>query len=285
MNTKIIDGNKIANLILEDILKEINFLSDKGVSLKLSAIQVGNDSASSLYVKQQKKICNKAGIEYELVILNNSITEAELLVQINKLNSDNSVTGIILQMPIFNGIDAKKIQASISMEKDVEGVNPLNMGWLVYGRPFLAPCTALAVIEILDSLNMDLCGKEVVVVGHSDIVGKPLSLLLLNKFATVSVCHIATSKAGKLEGHIRRADVLISAVGRPNLIPGNWVKEGAIVIDVGINKVGNKIVGDVEFDVAAKRSSFITPVPGGVGPVTISILLKNILKAAKWKVR
>ena len=176
----------------------------------------------------------------------------------------------------------RRIQSTISPFKDVEGVNPANMGWIIYGKSILAPCTALAVKELVEYTKVDLYGKEVVMVGHSDIVGKPVSLLLLDKFATVSVCHIGTSDAGMLETHVRRAEILIVAVGKANLIPGDWIKEGAIVIDVGINRVGDKIVGDVEFESAKERASWITPDPGGVGPVTTAILLRNVVKSVKW---
>jgi len=200
---------------------------------------------------------------------------------IHKLNADKEVNGVIVQTPLPQHIDYKKISEHISAQKDVEGMHPLNMGQVIFGRPRIASCTASAVMELLNSTGIDLYGKEVVVVGHSEIVGKPLALLLLEKFATVTVCHIGTSKAGKLEDHVRRAEVLIVAVGKPGLIKGEWIKEGAIVIDVGINQVGNKIVGDVEFEEAEKRASHITPVPGGVGPLTVAILMRNLIEATK----
>ncbi|HNS32967.1 MAG TPA: bifunctional 5,10-methylenetetrahydrofolate dehydrogenase/5,10-methenyltetrahydrofolate cyclohydrolase [bacterium] len=282
MDAKLIDGRAIADSIKEEVIREAAILSQEGINLRLVAVQAGENPASAVYVKQQKKNCEKAGISYELKSISADITEACLLEEIEKLNSDSTVTGIILQMPLPEGIDARKVQAAISVAKDVEGVNPSNMGWVIYGRPFLAPCTALAVKEIIDATGVHLYGKEVVIVGHSDIVGKPVALLLLDKFATVSVCHIGTSEAGMLEEHVRRADILVVAVGRANVIPGEWVKEGAVVVDVGINRVGDKIAGDVEFDSASKKASFITPVPGGVGPVTTAILLRNVVKAAKW---
>ncbi|MDD3726252.1 MAG: bifunctional 5,10-methylenetetrahydrofolate dehydrogenase/5,10-methenyltetrahydrofolate cyclohydrolase [Candidatus Ratteibacteria bacterium] len=278
----LIDGKAIAEKIREEVNKEIEELKAEGITPKLVAVQVGEDPASAVYTNQQKKNCEKAGIVYELKNISSDITEGHLMAEIEKLNNDKSITGIILQLPLPQGIDVKKIQATILPEKDVEGVNPANMGWIVYGMPHLAPCTALAVKEIIDSTEVNLYGKDVVMVGHSDIVGKPVALLLVSQFATVSICHIGTSEAGMLEDYVRRADILIVAVGKANLIPGSWIKEGAIVVDVGINRVGDKIVGDVEFETAKERASLITPVPGGVGPVTTAILLRNVVRAAKW---
>ena len=282
METKIIDGKAIAKNIISEVVREIKLLKVKGIKPKLVTIQVGENSASSVYVNQQKKSCKKVDINYELKTFATDITEIDLIEEIHRLNRQQDVTGIILQMPVPKTIDGRKIQASIAPEKDVEGVNPTNIGWLLYGNPLLAPCTALAVKEIIDSTGIALYGKQAVVVGHSDIVGKPVALLLLNEFATVSVCHIATTQAGMLEQYVRIADILVVAVGKPNVVAGEWVKQGAVVVDVGINRVDDKIVGDVTSEKAIGRASFITPVPGGVGPVTTAILLKNVIKAAKW---
>ena len=187
-------------------------------------------------------------------------------------------------MPLPAQIDYKKISQFIAPEKDIEGMHPANIGKIVFGKAKVLPCTAAAVMELLNSCCPDIYGKEVVVVGHSEIVGKPLALLLLEKFATVTVCHIGTSKAGKLEEHVKKAEILIVAVGKAGLIKGDWVKEGAIVIDVGINRVGDKIVGDVEFDGASQRACCITPVPGGVGPLTVTMLMRNLVEAAKIQI-
>ena len=184
-------------------------------------------------------------------------------------------------MPLPSQIDYKKISQFVRPEKDVEGMHPANIGKIVFGKATILPCTPAAVMELLKETGADLYGKEVVIVGHSEIVGKPLALLLLDKFATVTVAHIGTSKAGKLEEHVRRAEVLIVAVGKAGIIKGEWIKEGAIVIDVGINRVGDKIVGDVEFETAEKRASYITPVPGGVGPLTVTMLMRNLVQAPK----
>jgi len=278
----LIDGKAIAEKIKGEVVAELAALRADGIEPKLVAVQVGENAASAVYVKQQQKNCEKAGIKYELRTIGADIPEENLLLEIGKLNNENSITGVILQLPLPQGIDMRRIQAAISPRKDVEGVNPANMGWIVYGRPFLAPCTALAVKEIIDSTGIDLYGKEIVMVGHSDIVGKPVALLLVDKFATVSICHIGTSKAGMLEEHVRRADILVVAVGKANLVPGGWIKKGAVVVDVGINRVGDRIVGDVEFETARENASLITPVPGGVGPVTTAILLRNVVRAARW---
>ena len=184
-------------------------------------------------------------------------------------------------MPLPAQIDYKKISENILPDKDIEGMHPANIGKMIFGKARLVPCTPAAAMELINASGVDLYGKGVVIVGHSEIVGKPLALLLLEKFATVTVCHIGTSKAGKLEEHIRRAEVLIVAVGKAGLIKGELIKEGAIVIDVGINRVGDKIVGDVEFEAAEKRASYITPVPGGVGPLTVTMLMRNLVEAAK----
>ena len=278
---EIIDGKAIAKRIREDVKREIDVLKRDGIYPELVAVSVGENPASSVYIKQQRKNCEKVGIEYSLEQLPENSTENEIIGCIERLNNDDKTTGIILQLPLPSGIDVKKIQSKISPLKDVEGVNPANLGWIFYGKPFLAPCTALAVKEIIDTTGVDLYGKEVVMVGHSDIVGKPVALLLVNEFATVSICHIGTSDAGNLRMHVERAEILIVAVGKANLIPGEWIKEGAIVIDVGINRVGDKIVGDVEFEKAKEKASLITPVPGGVGSVTTAILLRNTVEAAK----
>jgi methylenetetrahydrofolate dehydrogenase (NADP+)/methenyltetrahydrofolate cyclohydrolase len=247
----------------------------------LASIQVGDNAGAEAYVKSQKKTAEGLGIEYQLHKLGADTTENTLTDFIKKLNSDKSVNGIIVQMPLPPQIEYKKVSHFIACGKDVEGMNPENIGNILFGRSRILPCTPAAVMEILNASGVDLYGREVVIVGHSEIVGKPLALLLLDKFATVTVCHIGTSKAGKLEEHVRKAEVLIVAVGKAGLIKGEWVKEGAVVIDVGINRVAEKIVGDVEFDAAEMRASYITPVPGGVGPLTVTMLMRNLIEAAK----
>ncbi|RLE06562.1 bifunctional 5,10-methylenetetrahydrofolate dehydrogenase/5,10-methenyltetrahydrofolate cyclohydrolase [Candidatus Aerophobetes bacterium] len=281
MSANIIDGAKIANNIKKRLRQEIELLKDKGIFPSLVAIQVGENPDSKIYTRSQRKSCEKIGIEYKLHQFKEDVSSKELEKFIEELNEDRKVNGIIIQMPLPSHLDAFTLQRRINPLKDVEGVSPANMGLVVYGRPVLAPCTAMAVMEIIKSTGINLYGKEAVMVGHSDIVGKPVALLLLKEFVTTSVCHIATGERGKLPHYVKEAEILIVAVGKANLIKGEWVKEGAIVIDVGINRVGGKIVGDVEFEKAKEKASYITPVPGGVGPVTTAILLKNTVEATK----
>jgi len=275
---KLLEGKPIAEKIKEDIKQKVQTLKAKPV---LASIQVGDNPGAEAYVKSQRKTAESLGIEYQFHKLSQDTTESDLIQFIQKINSDRSVNGIIVQMPLPSQIDYKKISQFIIPEKDIEGMHPANIGRIVFGKANILPCTPAAAMELLKETGVDLYGKEVVMVGHSEIVGKPLALLLLEKFATVTVCHIGTSKAGKLEEHVRKAEILIVAVGKAGLIKGEWIKEGAIVIDVGINRVGDKIVGDVEFEEAEKRASYITPVPGGVGPLTVTMLMRNLVEATK----
>lgn len=297
MAAVLLDGEKLASQIRKELKKEIEQLKAKGIILHLVAVQVGENPASRVYIKQQKKSCQDLEIEYELKELPSKTTQDELIDFIKGLNQDDVVTGIILQMPLPSQINARKIQIEISPDKDVEGVHPVNMGRLVFGETKISPCTAQAALSLLKSSGVDLKGKEAVVVGHSEIVGKPIALMLLSSItesATVTVCHIAT---GDLAFHTKKADIVIVAVGKVGLIKKDMLKKGAIVIDVGINRVavvdekgnpvlnekGNpkkKIVGDVEAD-AKEVCSYISPVPGGVGPLTVTMLLKNTIECIK----
>ena len=275
---RLLEGKPVAEKIKESIRQEVASLGKAPV---LASVQVGENAGAEAYAKSQKKTADVLGIEYRFEKLGAGATEQELISFIQKLNNDKTVNGMIIQMPLPAQIDYKKISQFIWPTKDAEGMHPANIGRIVFGKADIIPCTAAAVMELLKESGVDLYGREVVVVGHSEIVGKPLSLLLLEKFATTTVCHIGTSKAGKLEEHVKSAEVLIVAVGKAGLIKGEWVKEGAIVIDVGINRVADKIVGDVEFEAAEKRASMITPVPGGVGPLTVTMLMRNVVTAAK----
>ncbi len=277
---KLLEGRNVAEKIRKELSLVIRTLKQPPV---LASILVGHDAGALAYVKSQEKAAQGLGIVYKLYQLSEDISEDELIDFIFKLNEDKTVNGIVTQVPLPKHIDYKKITALISPKKDIEGMHPANMGNMLFGRVRIAACTASAVMELLNSTGIDLYGKEAVVVGHSEIVGKPLVLLLLEKFATVTICHIATSAAGRLEEHVRRAEVLIVAVGKPGLIKGGWIKEGAIVVDVGINCQSDKIVGDVEFEEAQKRASYITPVPGGVGPLTVAILMRNLVEATKFQ--
>ena len=247
----------------------------------LTCVFAGEDCGAECYCKSQKKTADNLGIDYRLERLSADISEQDLIEFIKKLNNDVSVNGIIVQMPLPKQIDYKAISSFIAPEKDTEGMHPENLGKVLMGKSKIAPCTASAAMALIESTDVNLRGKEVVVVGHSEIVGKPLSLLLLEKFATTTVCHIGTSEAGKLIEHVGKAEILVVAVGVPGLIKGEWIKEGAVVIDVGINRVEGKIVGDVEFEQAEKRASQITPVPGGVGPLTVTMLMRNLVEATK----
>ena len=275
---KLLEGKPLAQKIKDRLKKEASSLKEKPV---LASIQIGENAGAAAYVKSQQKVAEDLGIIYQLHTLPPDIRQEALEEFISKLNNDKSVKGIIIQMPLPKQIDYKKISRFIAPQKDVEGMHPANIGKIVFGNAKLLPCTAAAVMELLKETGIDLYGKEAVVVGHSEIVGKPVALLLLEKFATLTVCHIGTSKAGKLEEHVKKAELLIVAVGKAGLIKGEWIKEGAVVIDVGINRVGEKIVGDVEFEEAEKRAAWITPVPGGVGPLTVTMLMRNLIEAAR----
>jgi methylenetetrahydrofolate dehydrogenase (NADP+) / methenyltetrahydrofolate cyclohydrolase len=283
MPAKLLEGKGIALKIKESVKAEVQALKNKyGAGPKLVSVQAGENPASEVYLKSQEKNARELGVEYELKKLDANIKQDEFIKAIDALNRDKSVNGIIIQMPLPQHIDAKIISRYITPLKDIEAVHPQNMGELVFGKAKILPCTAAACMELLNSIeSLELYGKEAVVVGHSEIVGKPLALLLLNKFVTTTVCHIATGQRGTLPDFIKRAEIVIVAVGKAGLVKGDWIKEGAIVIDVGINRVEGKIVGDVEFDKAAERASYITPVPGGVGPLTVAILMRNVVEAFK----
>jgi len=275
---KLLEGRPIAERIKEELKKKIASLKTKPL---LASILVGDNASAQTYVKAQKKAAENLGIAYQLHQLGAGTRENDLAAFIQRLNADKGVNGIIIQMPLPPQIDYKKISQFILPEKDTEGMHPANLGKIVFAQAQILPCTCASAMELLKETGVDLYGKEVVVVGHSEIVGKPLALLLLAQFATVTVCHIGTSKAGKLEDHVSKAEVLIVAVGKAGLIKGEWIKAGAIVIDVGINRAEGKILGDVEFTEAEKRAAYITPVPGGVGPLTVTMLMRNLVEAAQ----
>jgi len=282
MSAQLLEGKIIAQALKAAVKAKVEDLKSKtGRAPKLVALQMGENASSAVYVKAQKKVAESLGIEYELKILPAAITQDEAENLIKELNSDNGTSAIILQLPVPKGIDAKRLVNLISPAKDAEGMHPENLGKILLGQYKIGPCTAMAVMELLESSKINLYGKEAVIVGHSEIVGKPLAMMLLNKFVTTTVCHIATGERGVLADHVKRAEILVVAVGKAGLVKGSWVKEGAIVVDVGINKVADKIVGDVEFEGASARASYITPVPGGVGPITTVILMRNTLELFK----
>ncbi|MHC4197771.1 MAG: bifunctional 5,10-methylenetetrahydrofolate dehydrogenase/5,10-methenyltetrahydrofolate cyclohydrolase [Planctomycetota bacterium] len=295
MTAQLIDGKALAEKIKDELTEQVKTLKKSGKNPYLFAVQVGEDPASAVYTRNQAKTCEEIGLGYTLDSLPEDTSETDLIKHIQGLNQNPAVTAIILQMPLPGGMDAKRVQSSIAPEKDVEGMNLASMGQLVYGNARLAPCTAMAAIELLKSTGIDIKGKEATVVGRSAIVGRPAILLLLDLHATPTVCH---TKTKDMTFHTKRADILIVSAGRPGLITGDMIKPGAVVIDVGINRVpvcdaeGNpvlnekgkpkkKTVGDVDFDSAKEVASHITPVPGGVGPVTTVMLLRNAVEAAK----
>lgn len=276
---KILDGKLVAKKIRQRLKNEVEELRNKGIVPKLAVIMVGDNPNSKIYVRNKSIACEEVGIEYEEFLLGDTTTMQELLDLIEKLNKDESIHGILLQSPITKGLDINQAFKAISPSKDVDGFNPCNVGKLCLGQDTFISCTPYGIIKLLEEYNIDIEGKEAVVVGRSNIVGKPMMQCLLNKNATVTVCH---SKTIKLERVTKRADILVVAIGKPKFITKNMVKEGAVVIDVGINRgEDGKLCGDVDFNEVSKVASYITPVPGGVGPMTIAMLMNNIIKAAK----
>jgi len=276
---RIIDGKAIAAQLRRDIGEEAARLKERGITPGLAVVLVGEDPASRVYVSMKEKACAQAGIFSDEHKLPAETGQEELLELIAALNRDDRIDGILVQLPLPPHIDESIVLEAISPKKDVDGFHPYNVGRLVTGNPLFQPCTPYGIMKMLEVSGVDLSGKEVVVVGRSNIVGKPVALMCLAKHATVTLCH---SRTRDLAGQVGRADVLIAAVGRPEMIKGEWIKEGAVVIDVGVNRVGEKkLVGDVEFEAACSRAAAITPVPGGVGPMTITMLLHNTVESAR----
>ncbi len=282
MSGQLLDGKILAAQIKDQLRKEVEDLRrTTGAVPHLVNIIVGNDPASLTYANSQKKVAEQVGIQYALSTLPADVSQAALIEHIKKHNADDRITGIMISKPLPATINYRQVTDCVDVRKDLEGVNVANIGKLIVKETKIIPCTPAAVMEHLRSIKVSLRGKEAVIVGQSEIVGKPLALLLLGEHATVTVCHRATSEAGHLIEHCKRADILVVAVGKPGFIKGEWVKSGALVVDVGINHVGDKIVGDVEFEPAQKRAAYITPVPGGVGPVTVVMLMRNGIEAYK----
>ncbi|MBD1222713.1 bifunctional methylenetetrahydrofolate dehydrogenase/methenyltetrahydrofolate cyclohydrolase FolD [Virgibacillus halodenitrificans] len=278
-----INGRDLAQEIKDEMKVEVEELNRKGIYPKLTVVLVGDDPASKSYVKGKKKASAETGIESELIELPVSTTETELLSLLNGLNNDNSIHGILVQLPLPDHINEQKVIETISPKKDVDGFHPINIGHMMTGNDTFLPCTPHGIITMLKSRNLQIESKHAVVIGRSNIVGKPVGQLLLNENATVTYCH---SKTKNLQHYTKQADILIVAVGRPNVINQTHLKEGAIVIDVGVNRLEDgSLTGDVDFDSAKEIASYITPVPRGVGPMTITMLLKNTIKAAKGMTR
>ncbi|MCC6500493.1 MAG: bifunctional 5,10-methylenetetrahydrofolate dehydrogenase/5,10-methenyltetrahydrofolate cyclohydrolase [Anaerolineales bacterium] len=292
MDHKIIDGKKHALIIKDEVRGRVHALKDLGWKPRLVSIDIGEIGAVRLFIKNQQKACAEVGIEFENRHFPLDVTQREVMAAIHALNADPRVTGIILQRPVPRPLALEELENAIHPSKDVEGMSSSNIGNIIYGDSSLGPCTSLASVELLKTTGLSLRGLEVVVVGHSEIVGKPVALLLVEELATVTICHHGTRN---LTYHTRQADALIVAVGKPNLITEDMVKPGAAVIDIGINQIdvtlpdgtpGKKTVGDVDFEGVKKAAGWITPVPGGVGPVTVAMLLRNtVLSTERQKKR
>lgn len=266
MAAKLLIGKDITERLKSQLKREVVLIKKRGRRAPaLSVVQVGDDKAEGIYIRSLAIIAKEIGINFKLIKLASSISQDKLIGVIKRLNKDVNVTAIMIGLPLSKGMDSKEILSYVEPTKNVERVNP----------------TASAVMELIKSTGISLYGREAVVVGHGELVGKPIAMALLDKLATVTVCHIGTATSGRLKGHVNGAQVLVVAVGKPNVIKGSWIRRGAIVIDVGINKVGKRIVGDVEFESARKRASFITPVPGGVGPLTVVMLMRNCVDLFK----
>ena len=278
MPAKILDGKILSAKIKDELKEEVSLLKKQGINPALAVIIVGDDPASKIYVKNKKLACEYCGIKSLEYALAATTTQDELLSLIEKLNCDNSVSGILCQLPLPKGLDEEAVINAISPNKDVDAFHPVNVGKIMVGNFDFLPCTPAGVMELIKLSGIEVKGKKCVVVGRSNIVGKPMSMLLLHKNGTVTICH---SKTVDLKAELIEADIVVAAVGVPELIKGDMIKEGAVVIDVGMNRLDDgKLVGDVEFDSCASRASAITPVPGGVGPMTIAMLMKNTVKAA-----
>lgn len=276
---ELLDGKKVSALTKDRLKEKVEKLRQEGITPKLAVIMVGNDSASQIYVRNKSKACDYVGIEFEEHLLPDETKQEELLNLIEELNNKKEINGILLQSPIPKHLDINEAFRKISPEKDVDGFHPVNVGKLVLGQDTFISCTPFGIMKILEEYNIDIEGKNAVVIGRSNIVGKPMSQCLLSKNATVTICH---SKTRNLAEIAKNADILVAAIGRPCFVTEDMVKPGAVVIDVGINRMEDgKLKGDVDFDTVSKKASYITPVPGGVGPMTIAMLMTNVVKAAE----
>ncbi len=276
--SNIIDGKLVSAAVKDRVAAEVKELNQKGVSVCLAVILVGQDPASQIYVANKKKACESLGIISKEYLLPADTTQDELLALVNELNRDQTVNGILCQLPLPKGLDEKAVIEAIDPNKDVDAFHPINVGKIMIGDYDFLPCTPAGVMEMLAYYNIDVCGKECVVIGRSNIVGKPMGMLLLHKNGTVTISHSRTKNLAEVT---RRADILVAAVGKANFVTADMVKPGAVVIDVGMNRANGKLCGDVDFDAVKEKASYITPVPGGVGPMTIATLMQNTLTAAK----
>ncbi len=279
---EIIDGKALAKNIRENLKKDVEQLKEKGVYPKLAVILVGNDKASQIYVRSKNKACTELGIDYEEVLLGENTTMKELLDIIDELNERKDISGILLQSPIPEGLDINEAFRRISPSKDVDGFNPVSMGKLCLNQDTFVSCTPYGIMKMFETYNIEIKGKHAVILGRSNIVGKPMALNLLNRDATITICH---SKTKNLSEITKQADILISAIGKKNFVTADMVKPGAVVIDVGINRTEDGLFGDVDFENVKEKTSYITPVPGGVGPMTVAMLMNNVVKAAKQQLQ
>ncbi len=278
MAAKILDGKKMSEELRSQIAERVADLKKRGITPGLAVILVGNDPASEIYVRNKGKACEETGIYSRTIRMNGDTSQQELEEQIRLLNADKQIHGILVQLPLPEHLDERRALEQILPEKDVDGFHPVNAGQLMNGAPAVVACTPKGALYMIHQTGMDLTGREAVVVGRSNIVGKPMAMLLLQENCTVTLCH---SRTKNLAEHTRRADILVAAVGKAGLIRGDMIKPGAVVIDVGINRIDGKVKGDVDFAEAQKIASWITPVPGGVGRMTITMLLQNTLEAAE----
>lgn len=275
----LIDGKKVSGEVRARLADEVQEIKKKtGKTPGLATVLVGDDPASAVYVRNKNKICGELGFQSFEQKLSADTSEEELLKLVGELNSNNDIHGILVQLPLPDQIDSEKILQAIDPKKDVDGFHPINVGKLVVGNALLTPCTPTGIIELLDHYDLEISGKHAVIIGRSNIVGKPVSMLLLQRNATITICH---SRTTNIEEVTRSADIIVAAVGRANFVTEEMVSENTVVIDVGINRVDGKLTGDVDFEPVSKKASHITPVPGGVGPMTIALLMENTLKAFK----
>ena len=277
---EIINGKKLAKEIRDDLKIKCEELKGKGIKPKLAVVMVGDDKASQVYVRNKSKVCDEIGIEFEEHLLDSNIEQNVLIEVLEKLNKDNNVHGILLQSPIPAHLDINEAFRTISPEKDVDGFNPVNVGKLCLNQDTFVSCTPYGIIKMFEAYNIDLTGKNVTIIGRSNIVGKPLIQCCLNKNATVTVCH---SKTKDLKQHTQDADIVIAAIGKSKFVTSDMIKQGAVVIDVGINRSDDgNLTGDVDYENVYNKASYITPVPGGVGPMTIAMLMNNVIKACSF---
>jgi len=276
--TVIIDGKKIAEKIRGGLKVRVQRLKNRGITPTLAIVMVGENSASKIYIRNKQRACGQIDMRSSLYEYQGNMSEEKLIALIEKLNKDKKIHGIIVQLPLPRHIDKGKVLCTVSRDKDVDGLNPVNLGNLLHGNEFIAPCTPKGIIRMLDEMKIRVEGKNVAIVNNSIVVGKPLAVMLTNRFATVTLCH---KKTKYLKQHTKRAEILITATGVPNLIKKKMVKEKAVIIDAGINYGQDKIRGDVDFENVKELTSYITPVPGGVGPMTVAMVLENTLILAE----